>query len=68
MSKAAVSVSALPGLSAADRTSRRQRIFLPAALAATALAIIGFWRNLLRDPLLAGGATRIVVMTLAMAS
>jgi len=53
MSKAAVSVSALPGSSAAARTSRRRRIFLPAALVATALAIIGFWRTYF-GPLLAG--------------
>ena len=55
MSKAAVSVSALPGSSAADRTSRPRRIFLPAALVGTALAIIGFWRTYF-GPLLAGTA------------
>ena len=61
MSKAAVSVSALPRSSAADRTSRRQRIFLPAALVGTALAIIGFWRTYF-GPLLAGVVHEPVVI------
>jgi len=53
MSRAAVSVSALPGSSATDRTARRRRIFLPAALVGTALAIIGFWKTYF-GPLIAG--------------
>jgi len=46
-------VSALPGSSATDRTARRRRIFLPAALVGTALAIIGFWKTYF-GPLIAG--------------
>ena len=61
MSKAAVSVSALPRSFAADRTSRRRRIFLPAALVGTALAIIGFWRTYF-GPLLAGVVHEPVVI------
>lgn len=53
MSEAAVSVTAPSRSSAVHPASRRGRIFFPAALVGTALAIIGFWRTYF-GPLLAG--------------
>jgi hypothetical protein len=53
MSKAAVSVKVPPGSFIAHPASRRRRIFLPAAVVGTVLAVIGFWSTYF-GPLLAG--------------
>jgi hypothetical protein len=52
MSEVAVSARSLRGPSAAPQTSRR-RVFLPAALVGTVLAVVGFWRTY-GGPLIAG--------------
>ncbi len=52
MSRVAVSVRPLRGSSAAHQASRR-RIFLPAAIVGTVLAVVGFWQTY-GGPLIAG--------------
>jgi hypothetical protein len=59
MSKAAVSVSPLPG-SAGQPVSRR-RAFLQAAVVATVLAVVGFWRTYF-GPLAAGAVQQPTVI------